>query len=1512
MKKIIFLATVLFFAPSFVFAGTPVWGTLNSDTVWTAESGPYLVDFAIVPEGVTLTVEEGTVVKFTGQRSMLEVSGNLVVSGTELSPVVFTSINDDSVGGDTGTGANEWGNILIKNGGVAEIDHTIVRYGGWTGWLSSAAPSNIWNDGGNLTLTNSKISNAWTGITHSAGNTALTENIFTENHMGISAGGTGNVRFDHNNFFNNTGNVAWFDLTNGVSLAHSDNTAWGGTPGLVLAGEAGADYVFEKDGAPYVIDHFTVPAGKTVTSRQGTAFKILNPVSEINISGTWNAEGTSDEPVYFTSIKDDTVLGDTNGDADATSPAKKDWEGIIILQDGKANFDHSVFRYGGYNGWLQSTYSSNISNNGGVLIISNSEISHAPIGVNHVLGNTSIYDSNLSENIQGINAMGKGVIEIKRNIFANTSYACSLKLSELLLTNAGNKVLGNGFRGFNIEGTLSTNQTLAKDVPYIVSTITIPAGKMLTVLPGAVIKMKTAYGRITVDGEIQVLGTKDDPIYFTSIKDDEVYGDTNGDGNVSFPQPGNWSAVVVHPGGAANFDHAIIKYGGYYYYGDSILYNDGGTLSVKNSQISFSPSYGIYHRSGSTTVNYSTIRNNGFGVFNAGSESIDATNNFWGTAAGPNHNGLPIEAILNDKVSDQVNYAPWLDYDPMVTLPTSITLTNGGETENDDLQDGKGVADKTQFTFSVVASENLVDIKLVTDSSDVGINPGQFFLYASGTEGVYSRALTFPKGHYRYHFEAGDGNGGVYRYPEATELEFTTGYSNVAFLPGIEASRLYINGYKQWEPLGDNDAEDLLMNSNGKSVKDNIYTKDVINNAYLPIKGNVYQSFIESMNELKSSHIITDWKPLAYDWRLSFGDVLNNGQIMNDGINYTREISPLDTPNIIGEIHRLAESSDTGKVTIVTHSMGGLLAKKLAIKLGADAPKLLDQMIFVASPQAGTPQAIGALLHGADVALPLTSLDYGISPKEGRKLSQNMPSAYSLLPSAKYFRYVDNSVITFDDSDFLEPWRTKYGQKIHSQELLRNFLIDQARPPLTVFYPLNFPASTNPTLLANAETLHDTEIDNWEPPTGVQLTEIAGWGVETLATIEYKKGIYAPCIEWKEATCVKKDEIPVLEPHLKTVVDGDGTVVVPSALWTATSTGVRKYWVDLATYNSWKNLFQTGTLIARKHADIFEVPEIRDFTKNLILRNGIIPEKYIFTSTPPNTFDSDMRLHFTLHSPLALNLYDDQGNHTGYSTTTRELEENIPGSQYIAFGELKYISVPASSNLHLAMNGYASGSFTLDVEEWQGDAIMASTTFAAIPSATSTVATMSVLANEGVAGVSPLYVDENGDGTIDMTLAPKIDGTVFPDFTPPEAKISVDPATKDLLIEGVDENPTTISENGNTYTITDSSGNTTTLFFQKTFTAKRLTFAKLTGVQYGTDPKISLPSSSFLYLWNPALDSQTVAVKKDFIIEAVYNKQKNQTTVFLKKKGEKTQKQTFVGLKVVKLTVDKGMVGYEI
>jgi hypothetical protein len=62
----------------------------------------------------------------------------------------------------------------------------------------------------------------------------------------------------------------------------------------------------------------------------------------------------------------------------------------------------------------------------------------------------------------------------------------------------------------------------------------------------------------------------------------------------------------------------------------------------------------------------------------------------------------------------------------------------------------------------------------------------------------------------------------------------------------------------------------------------------------------------------------------------------------------------------------------------------------------------------------------------------------------------------------------------------------------------------------------------------------------------------------------------------------------------------------------------------------------------------------------------------------------------------------------------------------------------------------------------------------------------------------------------------------------------------------------------------------------------------------------------------PVLLSQTIAVNGTYAIEAVYDKKKNQTTILLKKKGVQFQKQIFTGLRIVKLTVDKGTVGYEI
>ena len=69
---------------------------------------------------------------------------------------------------------------------------------------------------------------------------------------------------------------------------------------------------------------------------------------------------------------------------------------------------------------------------------------------------------------------------------------------------------------------------------------------------------------------------------------------------------------------------------------------------------------------------------------------------------------------------------------------------------------------------------------------------------------------------------------------------------------------------------------------------------------------------------------------------------------------------------------------------------------------------------------------------------------------------------------------------------------------------------------------------------------------------------------------------------------------------------------------------------------------------------------------------------------------------------------------------------------------------------------------------------------------------------------------------------------------------------------------------------------------------------------------------SFLYVWDAkqVLVSQTVAVDGQFVIEALYDKAKNKTTIVTLKKGVPIQTQTVGGQAVVKLTTNKGAVGF--
>ncbi|HOD80210.1 MAG TPA: right-handed parallel beta-helix repeat-containing protein, partial [Phycisphaerae bacterium] len=96
---------------------------------------------------------------------------------------------------------------------------------------------------------------------------------------------------------------------------------------------------------------------------------------------------------------------------------------------------------------------------------------------------------------------------------------------------------------------------------HVTANVTVPNGVTLTINPGAIVKFDADCG-ITVQtgGTLLAQGSVVQPIAFTSIRDDSVGGDSNGDGNATAPAPGDWTWLFMD-GGQATIDHALLSYG---------------------------------------------------------------------------------------------------------------------------------------------------------------------------------------------------------------------------------------------------------------------------------------------------------------------------------------------------------------------------------------------------------------------------------------------------------------------------------------------------------------------------------------------------------------------------------------------------------------------------------------------------------------------------------------------------------------------------------------------------------------------------------------------------------------------------------------------------------------------------------------------------------------------------------------------------------------------------------------
>ena len=577
--------------------------------------------------------------------------------------------------------------------------------------------------------------------------------------------------------------------------------------------------------------------------------------------------------------------------------------------------------------------------------------------------------------------------------------------------------------------------------------------------------------------------------------------------------------------------------------------------------------------------------------------------------------------------------------------------------------------------------------------------------------------------------------------------------SNVLFLPGIEMSRLYYRDmlgieHQVWEPDLFIDVPFLALNADGTS-KYPLYTKDkdIVDTfqAHNPLWSTItsvfhidleaYGGFEHFMDALVTSGTIKEWRAYPYDWRYDVRDIVQNGTPTKEPDGSVQQVY------LTNVLEDMASSSPTGKVTVIAHSNGGLLAKALADALGASAPRYIDRIITIGTPQWGTPSGIGAILHGDDG----TNV-FGLvtSSSDVRAVAATMPGSYGLLPSPAYFTHVSDPVVTFNtDGSLSGTFASHFGKALSSFSAFVNFITDAAGLDAQAgsAADLRTPLALRSTLLDKEVATHSV-LDAWVPPPGITMTAIAGWGQDTVKTLAYSTVSKVICTDLVFSLVNVCADTAELEHTPVLTQDGDGTVVSPSA---AGDTGDRLYFDSL--------LFGKNESKKVAHQNLTSANPIQKVIADLLTDKDPAVEPYI-TSDKPSNGTHPITLRISSHSPVHLITTDADGNQSGVlpvpGTDFSGVKRDIPGSSVQVFDDEEYINVPESGTYRVAATGYAPGSATLAVDTVGSDGtITASTTFADIPTQASSTDVFAVI--DGVP-TAPA-VDLNGDGTIDFTAA---------------------------------------------------------------------------------------------------------------------------------------------------------------
>ena len=489
-----------------------------------------------VIDTATLLIDAGVVIKCRDYNAWISASGTLTGIGTNLEPIIFTSIADDNFGnpldsqndGVLSINHSSAGRIEILGKKTSKIENWKIEYAGGYPydnigyWAVAASNGNI--------VSKCEIKNSFRAVN------------FRDN-----------AQILNNSFINIDNYPLGRTVTQGTPVLIGNTVANVGNIGILI-GAFGTDSPTLKSfdfagftNVAYFIENTqTIPAGDVVSVDPGVVVKYTSG-GLLTVNGALKAIGKANNKIIFTSIKDDSGAGDSNNNGTATTPAAGDWYGIDYT--GTASDIDNILK----NFEIRYSGAYYYSGTKGAIRIADCKVSIDSVKVNF-------------SNSTALGIFGNANPVITNSQFYNLANAPIYMdmFSSPTFSGTGNKIantprIGLLIRGQAIAGTVPIRSFAGYDTITYITEEAMTITDQLTIPAGITFK---GPGIWYIRGKLDIQGTTLKPVVFTTQEDD-AYGnpkDLQQNGNSALTNSGSYFVFYDESNDLSPIDHALFRY----------------------------------------------------------------------------------------------------------------------------------------------------------------------------------------------------------------------------------------------------------------------------------------------------------------------------------------------------------------------------------------------------------------------------------------------------------------------------------------------------------------------------------------------------------------------------------------------------------------------------------------------------------------------------------------------------------------------------------------------------------------------------------------------------------------------------------------------------------------------------------------------------------------------------------------------------------------------------------------